>query len=81
MAVAYKSAGNGVTTEASGGNLNPTCPATVAAGDILIAHVGYEGTATTPSTPANWTVLGSATGYTIESAHKHWIFGKIADGT
>jgi len=80
MAIAYKSAGTGATTEASGGDLNPTCPATVDAGDILIAHVGYEGTATTPSTPADWTLL-TAGGYAIEtSSAKHWIFGKIAVG-
>jgi|GEM_PF-1440695 len=81
MAIAYKSAGNGAATEASGGDLNPTCPATVDAGDILIAHVAYEGVATTPSTPSGWELL-TASGYAIEtSAYKHWIFGKIADGT
>jgi len=79
MAVAYKSAGTGTATEASGGNLNPTCPATVDANDILIAHVAYEGTTTTPSTPTGWTLLGGP--YTVEAAYRHWVFGKIADGT
>ena len=79
MSIAYKSAGTGATTEASGGDLAPTCPATVDAGDILIAHVGYEGTATTPSTPSGWALLSGP--HVIESAHRHWIFGKIAAGT
>ena len=79
MAIAYKSEGAGVATEASGGALSPLCPAVVAANDILIAHCGYEGTTTTPDTPAGWTLLGGP--YTIESAHRHWIFGKVAAGT
>ena len=79
MAIAYKSRGAGVVTEASGGALTPLCPATVDAGDILIAHCAYEGTSTTPSTPSNWTLLGGP--YTVESAYRHWIFGKVADGT
>ncbi len=79
MAIAYKSQGAGVVTEASGGALSPLCPATVDAGDILIAHCAYEGTTTAPSTPANWTLLAGP--YTVESAYRHWIFGKIADGT
>jgi len=61
MAVAYKGEGNGVTTEASSGDLNPTCPATVDAGDVLIAHVAYEGVATTPSTPA------------VDSLNNRWV--------
>src|SRR3990172_12121456 len=80
MAVAYKGEGNGVTTEASSGDLNPTCPATVDAGDVLIAHVAYEGVATTPSTPADWTLL-TTSGYVMGAdRYKHWIFGKIAIG-
>jgi len=79
LAIAYKSAGAGAVTEASGGALSPVCPATVDANDILIAHVGFEGTSATPDTPAGWTLLGGP--YTIESAHRHWIFGKLAAGT
>ena len=79
MAIAYKSAGAGVVTEASGGALTPLCPATVDAGDILIAHCAYEGTTTTPSTPSGWELLGGP--YTVETAYRHWIFGKVAAGT
>lgn len=79
MAIAYKSQGAGVVTEASGGALSPLCPATVDAGDILIAHCAYEGTSTTPDTPSGWTPLGGP--YTVETAYRHWIFGKIAAGT
>ena len=79
MAITYASQGAGVATEASGGALSPLCPAVVTANQILIAHCGYEGTTTTPSTPGGWTLLGGP--FTIESAHRHWIFGKLADGT
>lgn len=80
MAITYKSQGSGVVTEASGGALSPLCPATVDANDILIAHCAYEGVTTAPSTPAGgWALLGGP--YTVETAYRHWIFGKIADGT
>ena len=78
MAIAYKSEGAGAATETSSAALSPVCPAVVAANDILIAHVGYEGTANTPDTPAGWTLLGGP--YTIEAAYRHWIFGKLAVG-
>ena len=57
MAIAYYSAGSGAATESSGASLDPTCPATVNANDILIAHVGFEGTTEAPSTPAGWELL------------------------
>jgi hypothetical protein len=79
MAIQYSSQGAGVATEASGGALSPLCPATVNANDILIAHAGYEGVTATPDTPGGWALLGGP--YTIESAHRHWVFGKIADGS
>lgn len=81
MAITYKSQGAGVFTETSGAALSPLCPATVDAGDILIAHVYFEATAAAPSTPANWTMLGSSP-YVIETTiARHWVFGKIGDGT
>jgi hypothetical protein len=79
MAVAYKSAGALVTAETSGAALSPLCPATVDANDILIAHAWYEGTSTAPSTPSGWELLAGP--YTVESAYRHWVFGKIAAGT
>lgn len=79
MAITYQSQGAGVATEASGGALSPLCPAVVVANEILIAHCGYEGVTAVPDTPAGWTLLSGP--HTIESAHRHWIFGKIADGT
>jgi hypothetical protein len=80
MAIAYKSQGAGVATETSGAALSPLCPVTVDAGDILIAHVFWEGTATAPSTPANWTLLDGPR--VIETTiARMWVFGKIADGT
>lgn len=80
MAVAYKSQGSGVATETSGAALSPLCPATVDAGDVLIAHVYWEGTTTAPSTPADWTLLHGPE--VIQSTiGRHWVFGKIAAGT
>lgn len=80
MAITYKSQGSGVATETSGAALSPLCPAVVDAGDILIAHVFWEGTTTAPSTPANWTLLSGP--HVIETTiARHWVFGKIADGT
>lgn len=80
MAIAYKSAGSGASTETSGAALSPTCPATVDAGDVLIAHVFWEGTTTAPSTPSNWTLLSGP--HVIETTiARHWVFGKVADGT
>lgn len=80
MAVAYKSQGAGVATETSGAACSPLCPATVDAGDILIAHVYFEGTATAPNTPSGWTLLSGP--HVVEtSIGRHWVYGLIAAGT
>lgn len=78
MAIAYKSQGTAVATATSAADLNPTCPATVDANDILIAHVWYRDTTTTPSTPSGWTLLN---GPNTLVASRSWAFGKIAAGT
>ena len=84
MAITWDSAGAGVSTESSGAALSPLCPATVTAGDILIVHTAWEGTTTGPTDPpTGFTKLG-ASPYNVGSAAtvaRHWIFGKIADGT
>lgn len=52
----------------------------VDAGDVLIAHIFWEGTTTAPSTPLGWTLLDGPR--VIETTiARHWVFGKIADGT
>ena len=80
MAIAYKSQGAGASTETSGAALSPLCPATVDAGDILVAHVFWESNATAPSTPSGWTLLDGP--QLIETTvARHWVFGRIADGT
>src|SRR5688572_15318251 len=80
MAIAYKSAGAGAATETNGAALSPACPATVDAGDILLAHVFHEGTANEPSTPSGWTLLHGPE--VIQSTiARHWCFGRVADGT
>jgi hypothetical protein len=78
--ITYKSQGAGASTESSGAALSPACPATVDVGDILIGHVFWEGTTSTPDTPAGWTLLDGP--QVIESTiARQWVFGKIADGT
>lgn len=88
MAIAYKSAGAGASTETSGAALNLVCPAAVDAGDILIAHVVHLSTTTAPTEPAGWTLLfpdpddisvGSGLG-TGTPTGRAWAFGKIAVG-
>ncbi len=80
MAITYKSQGAGVSTETSGAALSPLCPATVDAGDILIAHVFWESNVTAPSTPGGWDLLFGPS--LIESTvARHWVFGRIADGS
>jgi len=80
VATAYLSQGTAVATETSGGNCNPTCPATVTAGDVLLGFVYFEGTATAPTTPSGWTLLDGPR--VVESTiGRMWVYGKIADGT
>jgi hypothetical protein len=80
MSIALKAAGAGVATETSGAACSPASPATVDAGDILIIHAYFEGTATAPNTPAGFTLLSGP--HVIQSTiGRHWIYGKIADGS
>ena len=82
MAVAYGSAGAGGGTETSGASLDLACPATVNAGEVLIAHTTFEGLTNVPSTPSGWTLLyGPANLGTGTAIGRSWVFGKIADGT
>jgi hypothetical protein len=78
--IQFKSSGSGVSTETSAAALSPLCPATVDAGDILIAHVFWEGTTSAPAEPAGWTLLDGP--QLIETTvARHWVFGRIADGS
>lgn len=82
MATAYKSSGAGNGTETSGAQLALACPATVDAGDILIAHVFWLNTTDAPSDPADWTLLAGP--FNIGQAPavgRAWVYGKIADGS
>jgi hypothetical protein len=75
---AYSSAGAGFGTNTSGAAWAPVCPATVDAGDILIAHISCRDLVTNVVVPAGWTELDHARSST---AGRAWVFGKIADGT
>lgn len=81
MAIAYSSARAGTGTETSGAALQPACPATVNANDILIAHMLYTGTTTGPSTPSGWTLLYGPANVGTTATARHWCFGRLADGS
>jgi hypothetical protein len=81
MAVAYASAGAGNGTETSGAQLQLTCPATVAANDVLIAHVTHLDITSSPTAPANWDLLyGPANLGTGTAVGRSWVYGKLAVG-
>ncbi len=80
--IAYKSAGAGAATEVNGTNLTPAAPATVDAGDILIAHIVVLNATSQLSTPAGWTLLFGPSGLgTHTPTGRAWAYGKIADGS
>ena len=67
-------------TAVNGAALEPPCPASVDAGDILIAHVQYTGTSNAPDTPADWTPLYGPVDVDTTVTARTWCFGKIAIG-
>lgn len=80
--VVYQDQGAGAATATSGAALSASCPATVNAGDILLAHVCYRDTSSSPSTPSGWTSLrGPENCGAPTVGGRHWVFGKIADGS
>src|SRR5688572_17620335 len=81
MAIAYSSQGAGIATTVSATALQPLCPATVNLNDILIAHLCYRDTSTSFATPGNWTLLAGPESAGSTPTGRHWIYGKIADGT
>ena len=81
MAITYKSQGAGAAVNTTNAALSPLCPATVDAGDILIAHVAQFGVTATPATPSGWTLLDGPRNLGTAPDGRHWIFGKIAAGT
>lgn len=82
MAIAYKSAGAGAATETNGVALAPACPASVAANDILIAHIVVLDNSTSPTKPGDWTLLFGPTGLgTGTPTGRSWVYGKLAAGT
>ena len=82
MAIAYKSQGAGISTEVNGANLQPLCPATVDAGDILIAHIVVLDATSALSTPAGWSLLFGPSGLgTGTPTGRAWCYGNIAAGT
>jgi hypothetical protein len=80
MAVAYKSAGAGASSETSGAAVSPASPASVDANDILIVHAYFEGITTAPDTPSGFTPLYGPS-IIQTNIGRHWLFGKIAAGT
>jgi hypothetical protein len=81
VAITYSSVGTSEETAVSTAALSPSCPATINAGDILIAHICYNNLTDDPATPANWELLGGPFDIGTTPDGRHWIYGKIADGT
>ena len=78
----FDSAGAGSATETSGASHDIVCPATVAAGDLLVAHLFYEGLTVAPTGPGGWTLIDpSGPRSAADSSARTWVYGKIADGT
>lgn len=74
----YSSKGAMVGIATGGAAHNVPCPVVVNAGQVLIAHLMYESTTITPSTPAGWTLLSGP--HTIGTTARTWVYGKIAVG-
>lgn len=82
MAVAYSSSGAGVGTETNGAALQPACPATVNAGEVLVAHVVHLNTTTAPENPAGWKLMYGPANIGVTTVQgRHWCFAKVADGS
>jgi hypothetical protein len=79
---AWSSKGTAAATTVAGTNLQPTCPATINAGDILIAQVAVRNITTSSSTPANWELLdGPDLAGSGGGIGRFWVYGKIASGS
>jgi hypothetical protein len=71
-----------VGTATSGAAHNVPCPATVNAGDVLIAILQYEGATVAPTDPGGiWVKLGASPYLGDTSQFRMWIYGAIAAGT
>lgn len=76
----YDSAGTAVASATVPTTHNPTAPATVNAGDILILHINAfndEADAAVSSVPSGYSLVGSETASNV----KLWGYCKVADGT
>lgn len=80
MAITYKSEGAGVSTETSGAALAPAQPAVVDQGDIMFAHIFWEGTTEGPSSPPEetWTLLSGPQDVGTTPNARHWVYGRVA---
>lgn len=82
MTAAFGTAGAGQLTATSGAALTPALPASVTAGDLLIAHVFYGGSTTAPDTPADWTLLDGPRSLSTPATNgRVWTYGKVAVGS
>jgi len=78
----FMTAGTGVLTATSSAACTPGIPSGVIAGELLIAHVFYGGSTTTPDTPSGWTLLRGPDSLTTPSTNgRSWVFGKKAVGS
>lgn len=81
MAISWQGSGALGATATNAAALTAACTAVVTAGDILIAHVVYRNTTSAPATPGGWELLFGPADVGTTVTGRHWVFGKIADGT
>jgi len=78
----FVTAGTGVLTATSSAACTPGIPSGVIAGELLVAHVFYGGSTTTPDTPSGWSLLRGPDSLTTPSTNgRSWVFGKKAVGS
>lgn len=81
MAIVFATSGAAEAQTTTGADLSPVVSvSTVNPGDILIAHVFYRDTTTTPSTPSGWTLLFGPADVGTTPVARHWVYGKVGVG-
>jgi hypothetical protein len=91
MAISFVSNGTYDASASAGVSVNPTYPAGIVAGQLLVVVLGQKGTATnngSVTTPSGWTLVGSLAnggGYGAQGAGvgntSIYFYTKVADGT
>lgn len=71
-------ANSGAASAADGADPTPGYPASISAGNLLLAHLLIRNTTATATTPDGWTLID---GPDSNGASRQWIFAKSASGS